>query len=83
MPDRSSAENAALAECHSKRGATCTIETWYKNRCAAMIIGDNSHISVNATTLPEAVKMGMQKCNATDAKCHIYYSDCSLPVQIQ
>jgi len=83
MPDRSSAENAALAECHSKRGSTCAIETWYRNRCAVMIIGDNSHISVNATTLPEAVEMGMKKCNDSDTNCHIYYSDCSLPVRIQ
>ena len=83
MPDRSSAENKALADCHSKRGATCAIETWYSNGCAAMVIGDNSHISNNASTLNEAIQMGMKKCNATDANCHVYYSDCSLPVRIQ
>jgi hypothetical protein len=27
--------------------------------------------------------MGMKKCNATDANCHVYYSNCSLPVRIQ
>lgn len=83
MPDRSSAESAALTDCHSKRGATCAIETWYRNRCAAMIIGDNSHISVNAATVNEAIQMGTRKCNATDTNCHVYYSDCSLPLRIQ
>jgi hypothetical protein len=48
-----------------------------------MIIGDNSHISVNAATLNEAIQMGTRKCSATDTNCHVYYSDCSLPLRIQ
>lgn len=83
MTSQSGAENAALADCHSKKGAICTIETWYINGCAAMVMGDKSHTSNNAGSLNEAIQIGMNTCNTADTNCHVYYSACSLPVRIQ
>jgi hypothetical protein len=84
MLDRNSAEQNALNECHLKKGAICKIETWYKNRCAAMIVGEKSHSSNNAGTIDEAIKLGIQTCsNAGDTECHVYYRACSPAVEVQ
>lgn len=83
MLSRNSAENRALVECHSKKMNVCSIELWYRDACAAMVIGDNRHTSNYAPTESEAVQIGMQKCNAVDTNCHVYYSACSLPQRIQ
>jgi hypothetical protein len=79
------AESAALADCLSKKGSSnCKIEVSYANGCGVMTIGDKMHNSNYGNTVAEATQKGMTMCrNAGDTKCHVYYSACSLPVQIQ
>lgn len=84
MSSRSGAQATALADCHSKKGATCKIEIAYDNECAAMVIGDKGHNSGADLTLDKVVQLGMKTCSAAgDTNCHVYYSACSLPVKIQ
>jgi hypothetical protein len=83
MPNQQEAEAGAIAQCREQGGKSCKIETWYRNRCGAMVIGENTHTTNNADTLTEAIEIGMKKCEAGDNECHVYYSDCSLPQRIQ
>lgn len=84
QPDRSSAELAAIANCQENGGSACKIETWYSDGCATMVVGDKTHVSLNAATISEATQAGMKMCARDgDTNCHVYYSACSLPVRIQ
>jgi Domain of unknown function (DUF4189) len=83
LPSRRKAEKTALTDCEAKGGANCKIETWYRNRCAAMVIGEKVHSVNNADTLKEAIQLGMNTCGAADTNCHVFYSACSPPEQIQ
>lgn len=84
MPNRREAEKAALADCKSDGGNKCRVETWYRNSCAAMVVGHNGHNSGNAATLAEAKKAGLKVCeDAGDSNCHVYYAACSPPMQVQ
>lgn len=83
LPSKNSAELVALADCQSKGGSQCKINVSYDNECVAMVVGDTGY-NVNANiTLDKAVQDGMKVCSAADTNCHVYYSACSLPVQIQ
>jgi len=82
---RSSAEQAALTDCQSKKGSqNCKIETWYRNGCAAMVLSDKGHNVTNGATADEAIRAGMKICSAAkDGRCDVYYSACSLPQRVQ
>jgi len=83
MASADSAEQAALEDCHSKHGASCKIQTSYRNQCAAMILGDkvfNVHVGL---TVAEATNAGMKACTPASSNCHVYYTACSLPQRIQ
>ena len=81
---RTEAEYAAIADCKARGGKNCQIETWYGNRCAATVMGDNTHSANNADTEADSIQLGMKVCNeAGDKNCHVYYSGCSLPQRIQ
>lgn len=83
MPNQSSAENAALIECQSKKGSICKVELWYTNQCAAMVVGDAGHNSKAGTTVNAAIRTAMKICTTEDHNCFVYYSGCSLPIRIQ
>ena len=83
MISKSIAENAALADCHSKGGAACTVQLSYGNQCAVVVVGDQGYNATQGATLESAKQAGMKVCNEADSHCHVYYSDCSLPVRIQ
>jgi len=84
MPTQQSADNAALADCRSKKGSsTCSIEIDYGNQCAAMVAGDNGYNTKAGLTVDLAVQAGMKVCSAADTHCYAYYTACSLPVRIQ
>lgn len=83
VSSREIAEQAALADCQTKGGSNCKLENTYGNACAAMVVGDKGHNSNSAKNLNRAVQTGMEICSASDTNCHVYHSDCSLPVQIQ
>jgi hypothetical protein len=84
MPSQNSAEQAALADCQAKHGATCRVQLSYRNQCAVMVVSDKGYNVNSAATSDQAAQNGMQTCNKSgDPNCHIYYSACSLPVRVQ
>lgn len=84
MASQSDAEQAALADCQSKQGATCKLETSYRNGCGALIGSSTGYVVVSKATLNETVQTGISTCTkAGYSNCHVYYSACSLPVRIQ
>jgi hypothetical protein len=84
MPSKRKAGNAALADCKTKGGSKCKLETSYSNGCAALVVGEKVYNVGSAATENEAIQSGMKICSAAgDGGCHVYYSACSPPEQIQ
>lgn len=84
LSSKSEAQQAAMADCLAKGGSPCKLEVAYDNECAAMVVGDDVYNVGADTTLEKAVQYGMKLCTgANHTNCHVYYSACSLPVQIQ
>lgn len=84
MSSQSQAEQAALADCQSKHESACKVQLSYFNQCAAMVISDKGYNTGSAATVDQAVQAGMRICrDSGDPNCRVYYSACSLPVQIQ
>ncbi len=81
--DRSSAEQAAIANCKSNGGVTCTIEIWYVNQCVALVGGDTGHNAKAGLTIDLATQAAMKVCNASDTHCQVTYTACSPPVRVQ
>jgi Domain of unknown function (DUF4189) len=77
------AEKAALADCQAKGGKECKLQLAYDNECAAMIVGNNVFNVTADTTLQKAIQSGTKKCSDQDSNCHVFYSACSPPEQIQ
>ena len=81
---RSDAEQAALADCKAQGGDQCVIDAWYTNGCAAMVVGHPGYTVKTAPTESDAVQAGMSSCTGSGyTNCHLYYSGCSPPRQIQ
>lgn len=80
---RQTAEDAAMNDCRTKGGTDCQLRMSYGNGCMAAIVGAKLlHVQVgNSKTGAE--KKGMEKCNAEDSKCVVYYSECSKAIRIQ
>jgi len=84
IDSQSEAERTALADCQSKHGATCKLETSYRNGCGALIGSTTGYVVVSKATLDETIKAGILTCTkAGYSNCHTYYSGCSVPVRIQ
>ncbi|HEY0198835.1 MAG TPA: DUF4189 domain-containing protein [Rhodanobacter sp.] len=84
LPSQDQAKNVALEDCQSKGGLQCKMQIAYKNECAVMIMGDKGFNIASGVTMNAAIQAGMKICGADgDPGCHVYYSACSLPVQIQ
>lgn len=84
MKNREDAERVALADCQAKGGTKCKLDVSYGNGCAAMIVGDGGYNSNGASTVDEAVRLGMKVCiDAGHTNCRVFYSACSLPVRIR
>lgn len=83
MASAEQAEQAALADCAAKGGTQCKSEGWYGNGCIAMIVGDKNLNVHTGKNLNEAIQLGVDVCGKEDKNCHVYYSDCSLPVRIR
>lgn len=84
IQSKSEAERIAISACQSKGGSECNMNLSYDNECVAMVSGAKGY-NVNAdTTVVKAVAAGMKTCSADgDVDCHAYYTECSLPVQLQ
>lgn len=84
MPDKASAEQAALSDCRSKGGTQCQIDTTAANGCAAIVAGVGGYNIQSGPTIDDAVRTGMSVCTkAGNSNCHSTYSVCSLPKRVQ
>jgi Domain of unknown function (DUF4189) len=84
MFSQQEAQLAAMTACQAKGGANCKLDTWYRNRCAAMVVDDGGYNVVNRDTLDEAIQASMKGCTDAGAmNCHVYYFACSLPVRVR
>ena len=84
MSSKQAAQLAAMTDCQAKGGTNCKLETWFRNRCAAMVVDDGGYNVVNRPTMDEAIQASMKSCRDAGAtNCHVYYSACSPPVRIQ
>ena len=79
MSSRRKAEKAALSECGAKGGNNCKIDLAFHNQCAVLVTGDIGHLIQSAATVEEATRLGVEKCNESDANCRAFFSACSLP----
>ncbi|MHB1057823.1 MAG: DUF4189 domain-containing protein [Rhodanobacter sp.] len=83
MISRGEAGRNARADCLAKGGTQCKLQLAYDNECAVMVLGDKAFNVTAAATIDEAARSGIKQCSVDSDNCHIYYSACSLPVQIQ
>lgn len=76
------ASQVAMQDCQKKGGVNCKIDVAYDNQCAVVVVGDGAYNVPNAATVDKAVELGMKTCRSSGrSNCHVYYSDCSLPVR--
>lgn len=84
MQTADAAEKAALDDCHSKHGSICKIQLSYRNQCAAMVVSAQGYDVIPAVTIDLAIEKGMTICiKAGYQNCHVFYTDCSLPIIIR
>jgi hypothetical protein len=74
---------AAVSDCHAKGGVSCEVQITYRNGCVAMVVGKSLMNTQGESTLAEAEKSALAKCNEADTNCRVYYSSCNLPVRVQ
>lgn len=80
---RQTAEDAAMNDCRTKGGTDCQLRMSYGNGCMAAVVGTKLLQVQVGNSKASAEKKGMDKCNAEDSKCVVYYSECSKAVRIQ
>ncbi|WP_213947923.1 DUF4189 domain-containing protein [Luteibacter sp. dw_328] len=76
------AEAAAISDCRSKGGDSCKVDISYANGCVAMVFGNAYKNAKGGPNETEAKKRAMAQCNTDDTNCHVYYSACSLPIEV-
>lgn len=87
---KAKAEKDALAQCATKGGARCAINTTYHDQCVAVAYGPSpkgSGVLVNSVTAAgeELARMrALETCEKdTGASCQAFYTGCSLPPPAQ
>lgn len=85
MPRQRDAERNAIADCRTRGGKSCEVRLAFYNSCAVIGASTSHSFSSSAPTVGEAEESAMQRCEAASGKgtCWVYYSGCSLPVQVQ
>ncbi len=71
-----------MSDCRTKGGVDCRIEISISNGCVAMVVG-SKFMNVKASeNQNEAKKLAMSQCQSDDTNCRVYYSECSLPIEV-
>ena len=83
QPDRSRAEQEAVANCQSNGGSNCSIEISYGNGCVALVGGKTGHNAKAGPTIEAATQAAMKVCDAADTHCQVTYAACSPAVRIR
>jgi hypothetical protein len=76
------AEDTAIYDCKAKGGTDCKIEISYANGCVALVFGNALKNSKGGPNKATAEKRAMEQCGKEDTSCHVYYSACSLPIEV-
>lgn len=82
---KAEAAKIAVADCLVRGGGNCNISMTYYNQCAVVAAGEVGSYIARAATESEASGLALSGCKnmAGAGECRIYYSGCSLPVQVQ
>lgn len=85
MSSKHQAQEAAIAECKKRGGRECKVQLAYYNQCAAVAAGNSVSRTSTRAHKEEAIAAAISNCEAVDGQgvCRVYYSGCSLPVQVQ
>ncbi|WYX24886.1 DUF4189 domain-containing protein [Achromobacter xylosoxidans] len=84
MTSKRKAQETSVSDCKSRGGSRCVVQTTYHNQCAVVVAGNSGSNFLNAPTIEQATKTGMDSCHArNDTNCRVYYSGCSMPVRVQ
>lgn len=78
------AKNEAVKQCKKAaglQGSTCEVLT-YHNQCAAVAWGLTGYVIQTAADLSTASSLALERCSIKHDDCQIFYSDCSLPKQV-
>ena len=76
------AATSAMEKCKKAGGTNCKIELTYHNQCVAMVTGALGYSVVRAETAERAGEVGVNMCSEKEKDCAVFYSACSLPVQM-
>ncbi|WP_075122919.1 DUF4189 domain-containing protein [Burkholderia paludis] len=80
------ATRPALARCHARHGASCVVQSVYRNGCGSMVIGDGGKFFANNSDqeLDKAIQKSTAACTAHGyPDCHVYCLGGSLPERVQ
>jgi Domain of unknown function (DUF4189) len=83
LKSKRQATKAALLECRQKGGTKCLLNITYSNQCIVMTLGSKTYNLTRAESIEVATQKSMEKCNAENSDCRVFYSGCSLPELIQ
>jgi len=84
LPSEGDAQQAAIAECKAKGGSPCKFEQAYDNECISLVVDPKGYTINTGATADAANQLAMKTCGAGGrAGCSVYYTACSMPVQIQ
>lgn len=84
LSNKYEASQAALADCRAKGGLDCTFDLAYDNECVALVADATGYVVAANKTIELAIQDGKRKCEeGQDQSCKAYYTDCSLPKQVQ
>ncbi|WP_363800794.1 DUF4189 domain-containing protein [Lysobacter firmicutimachus] len=83
MKSERAARKAAVEECAKRGGVSCSANFTFHNQCAAVASSESVSFSQGAPTEEKAKELAMRECEAAQSgRCWLYYSGCSLPVQV-
>lgn len=79
------AEKAALAKCKAQGGTDCVVGMHYANQCLSIAASGVKSTAARGPDLEGAQQDSLEGCNkgSNGQKCTIFYSGCSLPVQVR
>lgn len=81
---KGSAERTALQRCRaSAPGTQCKSKGAYRNQCVALAWGDSRALAFRSPDQADAERMAVAICSQHTTDCQLYYSACSLPVQVR
>ena len=76
------AESVATDICRTRGGSACEILISFYNQCAAVVQSSRGGIVFSNSGYPKerAEERALARCN--DSSCHVVFSECSLPEQV-